>query len=106
VAGDAFFTAAHRRDLLRGVQLERDHVLVGLQARERLPNLLLALQRGQLARRQRALTRFGGELIDLGGTDSHRVLETPRDTTSAVGDGIMTRICPSAKRVPRHARGP
>ena len=72
VSGDRLLHgSAHRRDLLRRIELDRDDVVVRLQSRERLANLLFALQRRELARRERALARFRGELFDLRGTNSH-----------------------------------
>src|SRR3954447_2884092 len=61
----------HRRDLARRIQLEGEDVVIVLQAPEGPSDLLLALQRCQLARRQRALTRPGGELFQLRGTNTH-----------------------------------
>ncbi len=73
VAGDRLLHGgAHGRDLLGGVELQRDHVIVRLQPRERLSNFILALERGELARRERTFARFRRQFFDLRGTNSHR----------------------------------
>ena len=56
VRGDGLLHGGpHRGDLLGGVELDGEDVVVALEAGERLADLLLALERGELARRQGAL---------------------------------------------------